>query len=523
MGQNMTVRARLRALAWVGLWMAGLVAAAGAAGAAEPAKTAAKAVPKATANKARGAGPAAAGWTRLTNAEFAACGREIRLLRGYVHMLRDVDLREQCQGGDREVETCDAPGRNCKKIKPCSDMRRQVDSDKAGTDVDWFLRGNSSCEASSYPCWGDSVVNANPETDEDRQAWLDGQTDNAAIPYELTKLKPAPVRLEAGQEPPEAAMRQVEDAVRACLAKTWLAKHRAQSKTAGAGLQPAAAGPAADAAANAANAANASNAANAANAATAVSVINANKGAMAVGAVAAVPNPAPPASLPAQPAAVEVPPPTLTGPQCQAEILKVHREARAAVQAVPNPVAVRAVNAETARRQKELFTTSCAAQPDAAEYVAAADRQLAAAAAAPAAPSAAAVPPGGFLGGAGAVAEAPGGAMVVTSAAPANECLRALETGLYGGFVNKCAYKVNVAYCVSNPKKGGWTDTDAFRCLSPTNAKPSNLYVSVPASKSEAQHTKGGDAVLWLACKDPAVPYQVRFDGGRMLGTCKDR
>jgi hypothetical protein len=121
------------------------------------------------------------------------------------------------------------------------------------------------------------------------------------------------------------------------------------------------------------------------------------------------------------------------------------------------------------------------------------------------------------------VGEVPVGAIVATSAAPANECLRVVETGLYGGFVNKCAYKVNVAYCVSNPKKGGWTDSDAFRCLSPANTKPSNAYISLSASKTEAQHTLGGDAVLWLACKDPAVPFQTRFDGGRMLGTCKDR
>jgi hypothetical protein len=121
------------------------------------------------------------------------------------------------------------------------------------------------------------------------------------------------------------------------------------------------------------------------------------------------------------------------------------------------------------------------------------------------------------------VGEVPVGAIVATSAAPANECLRVVETGLYGGFINKCAYKVNVAYCVSNPKKGSWTDTDTFRCLSPINTKPSNVYLTLAASKTEVQHTLGGDAVAWLACKDPAVPFQVRFDAGRMLGTCKDR
>ena len=468
-------RQRVLARLWRGArgaLVGALVGAAGGVGAAEPTKAVAAVA------------STASNWPRLAPAEFAACGREMRLFRGYVQVLRDADVRAQCQAGGEDVVACDAAGLNCKKGNPCTDARREAEAEKAGSDVDWYLRGNSRCEGARYPCWGESVVNGNPVTDADRQAWLAGQTDNAAMPYELAKLKPAPARLEAGQDVSRDTFGPVEAAVRTCLAKPWLAKYRAQ------------------------NAANASNPANPANAASAANAAPLTK---AVGS--------------APPVAVEAPLlPSMTGPQCQAEIVKIHREARAAVQAVPNPPAVRAVNAEMARRQKLLFATRCAAQADAAEYVAAAERLLAAGAAQAAAPA----PPAGLLGAGAPGGDMPAGAAVVTPAAPVNECLRALETGLYGGFVNKCGYKVNAAYCVSNPKKGGWTDNDVFRCLSPANTQPANTqhgnaYISLAASKTEVQHTLGGDAVLWLACKDPAVPWQTRFDGARMLGTCKDR
>lgn len=57
--------------------------------------------------------------------------------------------------------------------------------------------------------------------------------------------------------------------------------------------------------------------------------------------------------------------------------------------------------------------------------------------------------------------------IIATSGEVAHQCMSLIKNGLYGGFQNSCAYKVNYGYCAVNPKKDAWTSGND--CANPAN------------------------------------------------------
>jgi hypothetical protein len=105
-------------------------------------------------------------------------------------------------------------------------------------------------------------------------------------------------------------------------------------------------------------------------------------------------------------------------------------------------------------------------------------------------------------------------------AAEAHECIEVDTTSLYGGFKNKCSFPVSYGYCVENPKSGAWTDTPLFSCAG-MQGKSTAGGGSMGPNGYDANHTKGGTAVHYFACRKPAGAYELTFDGSQIVGRCR--
>ncbi len=108
--------------------------------------------------------------------------------------------------------------------------------------------------------------------------------------------------------------------------------------------------------------------------------------------------------------------------------------------------------------------------------------------------------------------------------AEAHNCLSLIKDGLYGGFINSCGFKVHYGYCVYKPKKGSWTDSSFFDCerdMAQKGYGPGGQTVG--ANSRDGNHTRGGQKVLWFACKDDAYPEELHFDGSKINGKCVHR
>jgi hypothetical protein len=105
-------------------------------------------------------------------------------------------------------------------------------------------------------------------------------------------------------------------------------------------------------------------------------------------------------------------------------------------------------------------------------------------------------------------------------AAEAHECIEVDTTSLYGGFKNKCSFPVSYGYCVENPKSGAWTDSPLFSCAG-MQGKSTAGGGSMGPNGYDANHTKGGTAVHYFACRRPAGAYELTFDGSQIVGRCR--
>jgi hypothetical protein len=112
--------------------------------------------------------------------------------------------------------------------------------------------------------------------------------------------------------------------------------------------------------------------------------------------------------------------------------------------------------------------------------------------------------------------------VIAASGQPAHECLSLIPEG-YGGFKNSCDFSVNYTYCAYHPKKGSWVDSASFNCESSQNTKSQSGYQTVRANGADGNHTHGAEKIFWFGCKEPAHPYQVKFDGRQLFGMCKER
>lgn len=97
----------------------------------------------------------------------------------------------------------------------------------------------------------------------------------------------------------------------------------------------------------------------------------------------------------------------------------------------------------------------------------------------------------------------------------ANDCI-SIDTSKpgFGLFRNSCNFKVEVAWCNENPKKDSWADV--HNCIG-----KGGQMTGVRANGESASHIKNTERVHWLACKEPALPLEVTFDGTQLQGRCR--
>jgi hypothetical protein len=109
------------------------------------------------------------------------------------------------------------------------------------------------------------------------------------------------------------------------------------------------------------------------------------------------------------------------------------------------------------------------------------------------------------------------GRRVHDPAAEAHECISVLQGG-FGGFKNSCGYRVNVTSCNQNPRvvPGGMNWSADFDC-----AKGQFGLYNPDANGSEGAHTRNSEFVHWFACKAPALPLDVSYEGGGLRGRCR--
>jgi len=156
------------------------------------------------------------------------------------------------------------------------------------------------------------------------------------------------------------------------------------------------------------------------------------------------------------------------------------------------------ISARLGRFQKDLFEGRCKGHPEAQAYIAGANKMIGYGGNASGGDSSRinATPP----------SVAPGKAASSSSKQlkekkyhypeyVATQCLSVInEKTLYGGFINSCPFKVAYGWCVEEPKKGGWSESAA--CGNETRGAGQ----VVGAKSRDAQHTKGGKKVHWVAC-----------------------
>lgn len=94
----------------------------------------------------------------------------------------------------------------------------------------------------------------------------------------------------------------------------------------------------------------------------------------------------------------------------------------------------------------------------------------------------------------------------------AHNCIKPDFGGLYGGMENTCNFKVWYTYCGYRPTENSWLR--GMSC-----EKQSFGSDIVGPGKQSASHTHGVEKLYWFACKDPAWPVDVEFDGD-IKGRC---
>ena len=171
------------------------------------------------------------------------------------------------------------------------------------------------------------------------------------------------------------------------------------------------------------------------------------------------------------------------------------------------------VAARLGRLQKEMFQGRCARHPEAAAYIAGADRMI------------------GYGGNANAVSGAPsssgGGSSSSASSSkrsnvPEANATNCLAPQKEGGVINSCAFAVEYSYCVVKPIPGSWSAS--FDC----NQGKSGLWQVGPNSRA-IMHT-GGAAVAYFGCRygptlskpDGISPADFDFNAGSPTGRCKE-
>ncbi len=433
--------------------------------------------------------PAAAGpWPLLKADDLRACLPQIRHTRTVVgfelgrlwvaEACAEADankVSEQCDDYDPKAGVC----RRWVNRTPCENAKLWDERERRLSDLDWYYRGRHQCESIWGTCYGPPEIlkadgGREPVTPEERDSVLEWQQELArAAPLDWRRLPKPPFK---ARKPEDVDAELIQAALAVsyqCTARVWISRYEAARQADD----------------------------------------KAQAGFRGLGA-----------DQPDSPAALQ-PKGRLA---CESAVMEIHRDARDAIQVAKSPAESDLANAQMARRQRALFQGPCRVHEQAADYLRTAERILsdskafaareAAADGAGSGAGAGDVPrPSGLNPG---PAGGPRGVVIASSGEPAHQCLEPLKTGLYGGFYNRCNFKVNYTYCVAQPKEGAWTDANAFKCESDENTREDNGYISIGAQKSSANHTRGGKRVLWFGCKHPAVPHRHRYNGSLITGIC---
>jgi hypothetical protein len=102
----------------------------------------------------------------------------------------------------------------------------------------------------------------------------------------------------------------------------------------------------------------------------------------------------------------------------------------------------------------------------------------------------------------------------------ANPCMSlpsAENPGSFGSLQNNCSYKVNFNFCVLRPKPSSWAT--AFDC---EQQKFGGATAAANGGRGYG-HMKGGEAVHFFACREPALVLDTRYNAalGRVEGRCR--
>jgi hypothetical protein len=95
--------------------------------------------------------------------------------------------------------------------------------------------------------------------------------------------------------------------------------------------------------------------------------------------------------------------------------------------------------------------------------------------------------------------------------AVAHQCVDLPDEGLFGGFENKCNFKIEVHSCNYRPKitEGGFNWSASFDC----EKQGFGSYSVFPGKRTTA-HTNNTELVYWFACKSPSFPADVEYVSG---------
>lgn len=86
------------------------------------------------------------------------------------------------------------------------------------------------------------------------------------------------------------------------------------------------------------------------------------------------------------------------------------------------------------------------------------------------------------------------------------------DPSLYGGFVNRCDFKVVFKFCAYRPKKDAWTE--AFDC----EKTQGGMELIEPGEHLDA-HTKNAEWIYWAGCRFPqATASDFKFEPGEGYG-----
>lgn len=146
-----------------------------------------------------------ASWPQLKPADLAACQ----------HKIADFHKKEIAYIVRLMAPDCDPSNKDRIAINNCATYKQWLQKSIATDDMAWWFKGNGSCEASDYPCFGPDLFNDVGPGKDDQQRSLD-------LIHTMAQHKPK------GAQDNQMDLYSMSFVIDKCVAKVWLAKYEAQ-------------------------------------------------------------------------------------------------------------------------------------------------------------------------------------------------------------------------------------------------------------------------------------------------------